>query len=282
MSSVFSVLKRNMQALDFHRLRFLFFYFFIFSFFPVAAQVGEHRNDLSVGFNGGMVLSNVSFLPKVPQNMHMGLTGGLTFRYVSEKYFSSICAVTAEVNYAQIGWKESILTRDDEPVINDATELPEEYQRNITYVQVPVFARLGWGRERQGFQAYFQIGPQVGCYLSEKTVANFDLDHPNSYDRVSKISGPNIEQNGVVYEFSNMYHMPVENKFDYGIAAGLGLEFSHPKIGHFLLEGRYYYGLGNLYGNTKRDYFSLSNLSNIVVKLTYLYDLKRTRNPKIR
>ena len=110
MSSVFSVLKRNKPALDFHRLCFLFFCFFIFSFSPAVAQVGEHRNDLSVGFNGGVALSNVSFLPKVPQDMHTGLTGGLSFRYVSEKYFSSICAVTAEVNYAQIGWKESILS----------------------------------------------------------------------------------------------------------------------------------------------------------------------------
>ena len=27
-----------------------------------AAQIGEHRNDLSIGFNGGYVLSNVGFM----------------------------------------------------------------------------------------------------------------------------------------------------------------------------------------------------------------------------
>ena len=240
---------------------------------PAGAQVGDHRNDMAIGFNGGMVLSNVGFLPKVPQTMHKGLTGGFTFRYTSEKYFSSICAVTAEVNFAQIGWKEDILTREDEPVINSASGLPEEYQRDMTYVQVPVFARLGWGRERRGLQFFFQVGPQVGFFLNEKTKMNFEWDNRTP-----------VYTNGTGRTSSTVAQdtMAVEHKLDYGIAGGMGLEFSHPKIGHFLLEGRYYYGLGNIYGDTKRDYFALSNFSNIVVKLTYLFDLKRTKNPKIK
>ena len=92
---------------------------------PASAQVGEHRSELAVGVNGGYVMSNMGFVPKIPQGMHTGLTGGLSFRYTSEKYFSSICAIVAEVNYAQIGWKEDILTPQDEPVINEATGLPE-------------------------------------------------------------------------------------------------------------------------------------------------------------
>ena len=67
--------------------------------------------------------------------------------------------------------------------------------------------------------------------------------------------------------------MKIENTFDYGITAGAGIEYSHPKIGHFLLEARYYYGLGNLYGDTKRDYFGRSNFGNIIIKATYLFDL---------
>jgi hypothetical protein len=67
--------------------------------------------------------------------------------------------------------------------------------------------------------------------------------------------------------------MSIKNKFDYGIAAGLGLEYSIPRVGHFLLEGRYYYGLGNIFGDSKRDYFSKSNYGNIYVKLTYLMDI---------
>ena len=71
--------------------------------------------------------------------------------------------------------------------------------------------------------------------------------------------------------------MPVEHKIDYGIVAGIGMEYTIPKVGHFLLDGRYYYGLGNIYGDSKRDYFAKSNLSNIVVKLTYLFDITKTK-----
>lgn len=237
------------------------------------AQVGEHRSELAVGFNGGYALSNVGFVPKVPQSMHTGLTGGVSFRYTSEKYFSTVCAIVAEMNYAQIGWKESILTPGDEPVINVYTGLAEEYQRDMAYIQVPVLARLGWGRERKGFQFFFQAGPQLGCFLSEKTKMNFEFEkHTPSYTDGTGRTSSVVAQDT----------MAVENKLDYGIAAGMGLEFSHPKIGHFMLEGRYYYGLGDFYGNSKRDYFGRSNFSNIIVKLTYLFDIARTKNPKIK
>ena len=43
----------------------------------ISAQVGEHRNDLSVGVNGGYVFSNVGFVPTVPQGLHGGMTSGI-------------------------------------------------------------------------------------------------------------------------------------------------------------------------------------------------------------
>lgn len=76
--------------------------------------------------------------------------------------------------------------------------------------------------------------------------------------------------------------MAVENKFDYGIAAGIGLEYSHPRAGHFQLEARYYYGLGNIYGDSKKDYFAKSNIGSIVIKLTYLFDIVRTKGKEYK
>ena len=38
---------------------------------------------------------------------------------------------------------------------------------------------------------------------------------------------------------------------------------------------RYYYGLGNIYGDSKRDYFGSSNFGTITIKLTYLFDITR-------
>ena len=55
------------------------------------------------------------------------------------------------------------------------------------------------------------------------------------------------------------------------------MEYSKRHIGHFLFEARYYYGLGNIYGSSKKDYFGKSNYGNIVVKATYLFDLTKTK-----
>lgn len=237
----------------------------ILSIVPVAmtAQIGEHRNDLAIGFNGGLNMSSVSFTPKVSQAKLNGITGGLSVRYVCEKYFSTVCSLYGEINYSQMGWKEDIVDVNDMPVINTATGLPEEYSRTINYIQVPLMAHLAWGREQKGFAFFVNLGPQFGIYMSESTKTNFDFSDRNAADRVNPVCAQDT--------------MAVENKFDYGIAAGAGIEFSHPKVGHFLLEGRYYYGLGNIYGDSKRDYFGSSNFGTITVKLAYLFDIVRTR-----
>lgn len=249
------------------------------------AQVGEYRTDLALGFNGGYVMSNIDFIPKVPQTMLGGTTFGVSARYTCEKYFKSICAVVAEVNYAQIGWKEDILTMEDQPVpLHTDPSQSLFYSRKMNYVQVPLLARLGWGRERNGFQGFIQLGPQFGFFLNDKADTNFDVHDP--------AFNPNIKDGmyGEDYEYAGIRSsnvvaqdtMAVENKLDYGIAVGAGLEFSNRHVGHFIIEGRYYYGLGNIYGSTKRDYFGRSNFGNIVVKFTYLFDIIRTKNPKIK
>ena len=237
----------------------------------VKAQVGEYRTDFAVGANAGYMLSNVGFVPEVPQGMLGGVTGGLSLRYTCEKYFKSICAIVAEVNIAQTGWKEDILDVDNQPVyyFDDKEKTnPLMYERKMTYLQVPIMARLGWGRERKGFQAFFQLGPQFGCFLSDKINTNIVLGYGTVNQRVSNIVAQDT--------------MAVENKFDYGVVGGAGLEFSHPKLGHFILEGRYYYGLGNIYGNSKSDYFGKSNMGQIVIKATWLCDIIRTKNDKIK
>ena len=251
------------------------------------AQIGEYRSDLAIGFNAGYMLSSVGFVPDVPQKQLGGLTGGLTVRYTCERYFKSICAIVAEVNIAQTGWKENILDVDNQPVYYEDDKYktdPLTYERHMTYIQIPVFARLGWGRERNGVQAFIHLGPQIGFYLNDKVESNFDVHDPafNPAIKDGKF-GPDY-----VYGDLRASHvvaqdtMAIENKFDYGIAVGAGLEFSNRHFGHFMIEGRYYYGLGNIYGNTKRDYFSRSNFGNIVIKCTYLFDIIRTKNSKIK
>lgn len=234
----------------------------------VQAQIGEHRSDFAIGVNGGYVLSKVGFTPTVQQKQHGGITGGVSLRYVCEKYFKTICSVYAEVNYAKVGWTEDILDIENNAVLISGTGEALKYQRDITYIQIPVFAHLAWGREERGFNFFVNLGPQIGFYLNESTTTNFDETTSTENDRVSNITA--------------QYDMPVEKKLDYGIAAGAGMEYSIPKVGHFLLEGRYYYGLGNIYGSSKKDYFGKSNFGQIVVKASYLFDITRTKNVKIK
>ena len=227
----------------------------------VQAQIGEHRNTLSVGVNGGYNLTSLRFTPKVVQSMKGGINGGLTVRYTVEKYFSTIASIQAEINYSQLGWKENIQDVNDNAVINATTGLAEQYERTINYVQIPFMAHLAWGRENKGINFFVNAGPQLGIYLSESTKTNFDWANRNMTDRANTIVAQDT--------------MKVENKFDYGIAAGAGIEWAIPKVGRFTLEGRYYYGLGNIYGDSKRDYFASSNFGTITIKLGYLFDITR-------
>lgn len=248
--------------------KYLLVLFLSFISFAVKAQVGEYRTDFAVGVNGGYVLSNVGFQPDVPQSMLGGMTMGVTLRYTCEKYFKSICAIVAEVNLVQTGWKEKIQGLENQPLYYEGSTEALHYQRKMTYLQIPLFARLGWGRERKGLQGFFQVGPQLGIFLSESTTTNLIDGEEPTEQRSSSI----VEQES----------KPVEKKFDYGIAGGAGIEFSVPKVGHFMLEGRYYYGLGNIYGNSKTDYFGKSNFGQIVIKATYLFDIVKTKNDKIK
>lgn len=228
------------------------------------AQVGEHRDVWAVGVTGGYNLNTISFLPKVPQDMHTGISAGLMARYTCEKYFSTICSVQAEVNYSQLGWKEKILSLKDEPVpVSPTDPTPQEYKRTLNYIQVPIMAHLAWGRETRGFNFFFNAGPQFGILCSEVTKTNILGSDGKVISSLADRTSNVIAQDT----------MAVENKFDYGITAGLGVEAHIRHIGRIQVEGRYYYGLGNIYGDSKRDYFAASNHSTISIKVAYLMDL---------
>lgn len=223
---------------------------------PVAqAQVGEARSAIAIGVNGGVAMNSVGFDPTIKQAQHMAPTFGLTLRLTSEKYFKSLCALQLEFNYARLGWKEDIYNSNDEP-------LPDTYQRHMDYIQVPAFARLGWGYERRGLMGYFIAGPQVGYCIGESTSRSdvWTTDGNGNPDR------PN--------DMYAQYGMPLQHKFDYGITAGAGIELN-TAVGHFMIDGRYYYGLSDLYGNSKKDVFSRSNNSTITIKFTYLFDIRK-------
>ncbi len=222
---------------------------FLFCSLVTVAQVGDRRNDFAIGVNGGMVANTMNFEPKIKQSMKMAPTFGLTARYVCEKYFASICAVQVELNYANLGWEE---------LIEDGTG--NTYVRNLNYLQIPLLMHMGWGRENRGVKFFLNAGPQIGYYIG------------GSEEMGGGVWNPEFRPNGVNYQ----YGKDVDNAFDYGIAGGLGLELS-TSIGHFILEGRYYYGLADTFDNSKKSDFARSAHQTIAVKMTYLFDVFKTK-----
>lgn len=214
------------------------------------AQVGEYRSQLALGVNGGWLMNKVSFSPSVKLDFHGGATGGLTLRYTSERYFGILCALQAEVNYAQMGWRERIETSAD------------TYSRTMHYVQVPLLARLSYGRETRGVMGYLVLGPQLGFFLSDKEKRGGEWSDATLATRPNGVTG--------------QYGMAVDKTFEYGLTGGLGVEIN-TKAGHFMVEGRYYYALGDMFNNGKADYFARSANGTIIAKVSYLFDIKRKK-----
>lgn len=233
-----------------HRL--LLILFLLISTFA-HAQIGDYRNDLCVGVSAGMTMNQMGFDPIINQKYHMAPTVGLTLRYTSEKFLSAYCALQVELNYARLGWTEDVLDSNSQP-------LPDSFKRNLDYLQLPFLARLAWGREHRGMMFYFLVGPQIAYCISESTERSeqWTLNAAGNPDRPNNLYA--------------QYTLPVKHKFDYGITGGIGVELN-TKLGHFLLEGRYYYGLSDVFGNAKKDIFSRSNHGAIVAKLSYLFDV---------
>lgn len=235
--------------------------------FMAIAQVGEYRSDLAIGVNGGIVMNTVSFSPTIQQTMFIGPEVGVSIRYTCEKYFALVCALQGEINFSRQGWSEA----------------PEDgryaYKRQMDYIHIPFMARLGFGRERKGVMGYIILGPQVGYCIGESDTRTGEWgDAINPYDP----QGPMINVPKDPEGAWQQYNLGVEKKFEYGIVGGAGIEFSHPRIGHFTLEGRYHFGLSDIFNNSKKDPFGRSANSTIMVKLSYFWDVKKTKDNNIK
>lgn len=222
----------------------IFIILFACSFPKIEAQ--EHyAANFSVGVKAGASLSRAMFSPGVKQGFLPGTTGGLMFRYIEENHFGLI----AEINYVDRGWKESF------------DELPFAFSRRLSYLQIPLLAHIYFGSDRAKF--FFNAGPEIGFLLKEKTDANFDIANPGAVENF-----PTANRN------TEQYAMPIKNKIDYGISAGIGAEVNLNPKNSLLLEGRFYYGLNNIFGANKKDVFAASNGISILVTLGYMFRIK--------
>lgn len=209
----------------------------------VSAQ-REYSPNFAIGGKVGATLSRMSFSPEVHQKFTQGLTMGIAARYMEEKYFGLI----AEINFTQRGWDEDFV-RDEAPQFS--------YTRTLNYVSIPLMTHIYFGSNK--VRGFVNLGPEVSYMLSNSISANFDYENYQSV--------PDFPQG---YRTNEQLNKEVERKFDYGIAAGAGIEFIVKKKHSFLLEGRYYFGLGNIFKDSKRDFFAASRNQSIEVTLKYM------------
>lgn len=223
--------------------RFLFIFLASCMSLIVAAQT-HYSSNVSLGVHGGVDLPYVFFSPSVKQSWPVNPDFGIGVRYVEEDHFGLI----AEVNWVRRGWKENF------------EGLPFNYQKNLDYIEVPVFAHIYFGRRAKFF---LNAGPQIAFRIGESTVSNFDVSEINS-----------IPDFPVSLRNNDQLTEPVTQKIDYGITAGLGCEFSVNPRNSFTLEARYYFGLGNIFHSGRQDAFRASNTMYIAINVGYWFRVK--------
>jgi len=218
----------------------------ITAFLALLATAQTHyEGTIAVGGKAGASLSRVNFNPSVEQTMLPGMTAGVMFRYVEEKNFGLI----AELNLTQRGWKENFEESD------------YRYSHRFSYLELPIMTHIFFGNQR--VKGFFNLGPELNVMLGNGINSNF------SYE----------EADGLDYFIDDTRHieqmtMKVNNRFDYGICGGAGMEINLNSKHSLMLEGRFYYGLTDVFPNHKTDIFSSSNSMSITVTLGYFYRLK--------
>lgn len=205
----------------------------------------HYKPRISIGGRSGATMGRMSFSPSVEQKWVMGTTGAVSFRYTEEKLFGLI----AELGWVQRGWKE------------DFEGAPFEYSRTLTYLQLPIMTHIYFGSRR--FKAFVNLGPQVAYLIGDNIKSNFDYRNPSSVEGF-----PNRNR------MTEQMAMEVANKFDYGICADIGGEFYVAPRHSIYLEGRFYFGLGNIYPAAKADTFSASRSMSLEFSLGYYFRLK--------
>lgn len=214
----------------------LVFFLSLIVYANINAQQKDFENQLFVGASGGAIISSIDFVPNVFQEINLGMTAGFSAKYISQKNLGMIL----EINFAQRGWKE---------------EFPKSsnlaYSRTMNYLEIPIMTHIYLGNKTRFI---INLGPQVSFLLGEKVKANTDFI--------------NLNPQGTQYK-------KIEHRFDYGLIGGLGMELNTP-IGSFDLEGRYYFGLGDIFDNKREtdiQKFSRSAHRVIEAKLSYYFKL---------
>lgn len=207
----------------------------------IAAQPRLKKPEIYVGIHGGVMGSTVVFSPKVKgmsnlKYMLLGGNGGVVFRMSMHKH----CAFQIELNYMQRGWREYETSSDGSTVYTD-------YSRRLDYIELPILSHIYFGSER--FRGFVNLGPQIGYCIWDR-------------ERGSHLND--------AYQYK-----PIDKRFDWGAAGGLGVYYRSRHAGLYQIEARFNYGFGGIYNMSSKEYFSNSGMMNLSVNFAYLWEFGR-------
>ena len=136
-----------------------------------------------------------------------------------------------------------------------------EYVYNNTFLDIPIFARFKFGGQK--LHGYVLAGAYIGAWLES-----------NIYGRQMMYFDQDRDLGG--YEFSETvkFDSRRDNRFDGGLAAGLGLQYTiNRKFGIFA-EARYYYGLTDLQKDYMRNKIPRYN-NTILLQIGVMYTFNK-------
>lgn len=192
--------------------------------------------EVHLGVVGGANISEYTFHPRVSQRYTGSYTMGVAARYIEEKFFG----LQAELLFTERGYADLYEPNPDDLV----------FERKLLYAELPVMAHVYFPLGNHN-EVAIDLGPKLAWFLTDRTNSNLPEDYGHS-------------GNVRVYKH---HELPISKKFDYGLQFGLGYEFKFNKQISAQLTGRYYFGLGNLWPDSKADDFEQASNSSFQISL---------------
>lgn len=200
--------------------------------------------ELHFGVMGGATLSDYRMNPSVTQGLSQGLTLGIGVRYIEENHFG----LQAEVLFNQRGLKDKF-----DPELYPSLS----YERKINYIEIPILAHIYFPMGKRN-EIAIDLGPKLGFYLSDSSTSHLEGEEWENAQ-------------ASVYHAYKHHNEPITKTFDYGIQINLGYEFKFTKELSMQLQGRYYFGLGNMFSDKKSDAFDNSANQHIQITASFWY-----------
>lgn len=202
------------------------------------------------GIKAGYTMSSVRFSPPVPNKRHVetNYDPGLMFKYFDTKYVG----FQTELYLSNRGFDKKL------------TDTIAQKRTN-TYLEMPLFIQFRVSVSVIRF--HLNLGPYFSYLLKA------DVEERNFFANADE--GIPDERVFKSYEFNILR----DNRLDYGLLGGVGLSCDF-RWGSFQVEGRFGFGLGDLYDTSYPDNPSQSGalFQSLVVSYCYIFGREKNKD----